>query len=52
MMRDREFILTEDIIKSNIDLIKKLKNLTFADPEKSRSLTEILDAEYLANSAR
>ena len=27
---------------------KKLKYLTIGDPEKSRSLTEIVDAEYLA----
>ena len=26
-------------------------SLTFGDPERSRSLNEILDAEYLANGA-
>ena len=39
-------------IKSHIGFQKKLKYLTFDDPEKSRSLTEILDAEYLVNGMR
>ena len=31
---------------------KKLKYLTFGDPEGSRSLTKTLDVEYLDNGAR
>ena len=31
---------------------EKLKYLTFGDSERSRSLSEILDAEYLANGTR
>ena len=30
----------------------KFKFLTFGDPERSRSLTEILDAEYHADDVR
>ena len=40
------------IIKSHMDLPKKLKYLTFADPEKSRSQTKICDAENLVNVTR
>ena len=39
-------------IKSPMGFLTKLKYLTFDDPERSRSLTEILDAEYLANGKR
>ena len=28
---------------------EKLENLNFGDPERSKSVTEILDAEYLVN---
>ena len=31
---------------------KKVKYLTFGDPERTWSLTEILEAEYLANDMR
>ena len=37
------------IIKSHMGFLKKLENLNFGDPEKSKSLTEILDAEYFVN---
>ena len=41
------------IIKSHIGgCPTKLANVTFNDPEKSRPLSEILDAEYLTNSVR
>ena len=40
------------IEKSHIGFPKKVKYLTFAEPERSRSLTEILDAEYLAKGTR
>ena len=40
------------IIKSHTGYPKEAKYLTFGDPERSRSLTEILDAEYLANGKR
>ena len=30
----------------------KFKYLIFGDPERSRSLTEILDADYLANGLK
>ena len=40
------------IIKLHISFPKKVKYLTFDDPERSRSLMEILDAEYLANGTR
>ena len=39
-------------IMSHTCYLKKLKYLTFIDIEKSRSLTEILDAEYLAIGTR
>ena len=39
-------------IKSSMSFLKKKKYSTFGDPERSRSLTEILDAEYLANGTR
>ena len=40
------------IINSHIGFVKKLKYLTLSDPERSSPLTDILDAEYLANSTR
>ena len=40
------------IIKYHVGFPKKVKHLTFGDPERSRSLLEILDAEYLANGTR
>ena len=52
IVRDREFVSTEDQYKVTHELSKKLENLTFSDFERSRSLTEILDEEYLANGAR
>jgi hypothetical protein len=52
MVPDRELASTEDHYKVAYGLFKKLENVTFGDPGKSRSLTEILDAEYLANNAR
>ena len=39
-------------IKSHMGFPTKLDYLTFGDPERSRSLTEILDEEYLANGKR
>ena len=39
------------VIKLQIGVPKNLKYLTFGDIERSRSLTEILDAEYLINGA-
>ena len=35
-----------------MSFLKKLKYLTFSDPDKSRSLTEILEAEYVAKGMR
>ena len=40
------------IIKPHTCFLKKFKYLTFGDPERSRSLTEIFGAEYLANDMR
>ena len=42
----------ETIIKLDLVFSSNVKYLTFGDPERSRSLTEILDAEYLANGTR
>ena len=39
-------------MKSLIGFPKKVKYLTFGDSERSRSVTEISGAEYLANGAR
>ena len=50
MVRNREFVSTENNVAYGFP--KKMKCFTFGDPEKSMSLTEILDAEYLANGAR
>ena len=52
IVRDTEFVSTENHYKVTHELSKKLENLTFGDPERSRSLTEILDTEYLANGSR
>ena len=52
MVRDREFVSTEEHYKVAYWLPKKVKYLTIGDPERSRSQTEILDAEYLANGTR
>ena len=43
-----EFVSIEDHYKVSYGFRKKLKYLTFGDPKRSRSLTEMLDAEYLA----
>ena len=42
---DGQFVSTEGQYKSYIGFPKKVKYLTFGDSERSRSLTEILDAE-------
>ena len=52
MVRDREFASTEDHYKVAYGLSKKMKYLTFGDPGRSRSLNEILEAEYFANGMR
>ena len=52
IVRDTEFVSTEDHYKFTHELSKKLENLTFGDFKRSRSLTEIFDAEYLANGTQ
>ena len=47
-----EFVSTKDHYNVAYRLPIKVVNVTFGDPGRSRSLTEILDAEYLANGAR
>ena len=41
MVPDSELVSTEDHYNVEHRLSKKLENLTFGDPERSRSLTEI-----------
>ena len=40
------------ILKSHMGFPTKLKYLTFGDPGRSRSLSDIFDAKYLANATR
>ena len=49
---DRAYLSTEHHYKVVYELSKKEKYLTFGDPERPRSLNDILDAEYLENGMR
>ena len=57
-LTEKKLIMTNDvpclqIVKGHTyGLFKQLKYSTFGDPERSRSLTNISDAEYLANGSR
>ena len=53
MVRDIELLSTDNYYKVTYNLFKKkMKHLTFGDPEGLNSLTQILEVEYLEYDPR